>query len=140
MMWFRLMLQTNFNASMSGLIWEKIVVNFLCKKLFKSNTALSESGMFQIKKKKSNRAETINYKYLPEDFERPLIILSGLKRLQNGRKPGMFLKTFAQYATHQIQQDLISQLHFVFQNQKMICCWIKNMKNENPIFLMFRSS
>ena len=69
--WFRLMSQTNFNASMPGLIWEKIVANFLREKLFESNTALSKSGMFQIKRKKSKRVETINYQYLPEDFERP---------------------------------------------------------------------
>ncbi|CAI2193549.1 6713_t:CDS:2, partial [Funneliformis geosporum] len=33
--WFQLMSQTNFNASMSGLIWEKIVVNYLRKNSLK---------------------------------------------------------------------------------------------------------
>jgi len=68
---FLLMSQTNFNASMAGLIWEKIVVNFLRKKLFESNTALSESGMFLVKVKTGKKEAIRNYNYLPEDFERP---------------------------------------------------------------------
>jgi hypothetical protein len=77
-MLFQLMLQTNFNASMSGLIWEKIVVNFLRKKLFESNTALSKSGIFQTKTKTSKQMDTINYNYLPEDFERlPKLLPNG---------------------------------------------------------------
>jgi hypothetical protein len=69
--WFRLMSQINFSASMGGLIWEKIVVNFLREKLFESNTALSESGMFLVKVKTRKKEEMIDYDYLPEDFERP---------------------------------------------------------------------
>src|SRR5436305_14986243 len=70
-LWLQLMSQVNFNASMPGFIWEKCVVNLLRKKLFKSKKTLSESGMFHIKVGKGNREEIINYKYLPEDFERP---------------------------------------------------------------------
>ena len=67
-LWLQLMTQVNFNASMLGFVWKKCVVNLLRQKLFESNTALSESGLFLMKKGKQ---KVVKYQYLPEDFERP---------------------------------------------------------------------
>src|SRR4051794_25047587 len=69
-MWFQLMSQVNCNAAMQGLIW-----GVFCKffaKLFEINTDLSESKMFIVK---GQKGKIIDYKYLPEDFERPLQLL-----------------------------------------------------------------
>ncbi|CAG8560721.1 7045_t:CDS:2 [Funneliformis mosseae] len=57
--------------SIVRLIWEKVVINFLCEKLFESNTALSESGIFLVKVKTGKKEAIRNYNYLSEDFERP---------------------------------------------------------------------
>jgi hypothetical protein len=69
--WFQLMSQVNFNATLPGFIWEKCVVNFLREKLFNSNMTLSGSKMFQTKVRKGKgKEEIINFRYLPSDFER----------------------------------------------------------------------
>ena len=58
-MWFNVMSLVNFNASMSGLIWEKCVANFL-HNIFNSDTPLSKhEKLFP------------DHAYLPKDFESP---------------------------------------------------------------------
>jgi hypothetical protein len=68
-MWFNVMSQVNFNASMPGFIWEKCVTNFLHDIIFKSNIPLSSH-------KKLFPGNS--HRYLPVDFKNsPELLPSG---------------------------------------------------------------
>ncbi|CAI2188787.1 18256_t:CDS:2 [Funneliformis geosporum] len=72
-MWFDVMSQVNFNASMPGFIWEKCVTNFLHDIIFKSNKPLSSH-----KKLFPHNCHL----YLPVDFENsPELLPSGKNRV-----------------------------------------------------------
>ncbi|CAB4417403.1 unnamed protein product [Rhizophagus irregularis] len=58
-MWFNVMSQVNFNASMPGFIWKKCITNFLDDIIFKSNIPLSSH----------KKLFPDNSHYLPVDFE-----------------------------------------------------------------------
>ncbi|POG58411.1 hypothetical protein GLOIN_2v1790439 [Rhizophagus irregularis DAOM 181602=DAOM 197198] len=72
-MWFNVMSQVNFNASMPGLIWEKCVTNFLYDIIFKSNIPLSSHKKL---------FPDNSHRYLPVDFENsPELLPSGKNRV-----------------------------------------------------------
>ncbi|GBB89934.1 hypothetical protein RclHR1_01680005 [Rhizophagus clarus] len=72
-MWFNVMSQVNFNASMPGFIWEKCVTNFLHDIIFKSNIPLSSHKKL---------FPDGSCRYLPVDFENsPELLPSGKNRV-----------------------------------------------------------